>query len=120
MESSIQQSNKVCCFCEKYKTGNDIPDLRLEIALSGGENVVTWSHEKCFIQLQNHSILPDKPEELGNIPKKAKCVFCGNSLPVIGRHPYCFDVGEHNPPKRYWSHAVCMTERIKSTIIELL
>jgi hypothetical protein len=115
---SPDQSNKDCCFCEKFNTDNGTPDLRLEIALPDGENIVFWSHEKCFVQLQNHSILPDSPEELGSIPSKAKCVFCGNLLPLIGKHPYCFDVGEHNPPRRYWSHARCMTERIKSTVFE--
>jgi hypothetical protein len=67
-----------------------------------------YAHDQCFISRCHPDVSFDNPEEHGNIPKHAKCVFCGDPLPIIGRHPYCFDIGTFVPPHRYWAHAQCM------------
>lgn len=84
------------------------------------DEVVFWSHEACFSRLADRDIEPDDPKDHGRIPGRARCVFCGRLLPVVGRHPYCFDVGESIPPRRYWSHAECLAERLIRGLISRL
>lgn len=100
-----------CCFraCEaEGPTG-----LRLEISPPpDAEPVIAWSHEDCFSKLRHPSVEHDDPKDHGRIPAKARCAFCGESLPIIGRHPYVFDVGAFSPPHRLWAHAECMLERV--------
>jgi hypothetical protein len=79
-----------------------------------------WGHEQCFTSRRDPAVFPDKPEDQGNIPSKAKCVFCGTKLPFTGKHAYCFDIDEHSPPNRYWAHNQCMKATIKIDLKEEL
>ena len=69
-------------------------------------------HEECLADLQDPSVDFDDPGDHGHIPPKTRCVFCGDALPIIGTHPYVFDVGDFSPPHRYWTHAPCLLERL--------
>jgi len=105
-----------CCFggCEY---NDQPPSLRLQIYPPQEKgSVVLWAHDRCFIGLCNPLVSPDRTEDHGHIPSKARCVFCGNALPIIGRHPYCFDVGDLSPPHRYWSHAQCLLDRVDPSV----
>jgi hypothetical protein len=95
--------------------------LRLEVAPPpDAEPVTLWTHEDCFAALRNPSVDFDDPGEHGHIPPKARCVFCGEALPIVGKHPYVFDVGDFSPPHRYWSHAPCLLERLAPAYAERL
>ena len=101
-----------CCF-RGCRMADDVPSLRLEISVPPDTGPVTaWAHETCFVSSCTPSVEPDRPEDHGHIPGKARCVFCGRSLPAIGRHPYSFDVGDYSPPRRFWSHAECILDRL--------
>ncbi len=113
--------NKTCCFCGSHIKEEKIPSLRLEITPPPDmDNVILLAHEECYNNLSNRSIEPDKPEELGSIPNKAKCMFCGLLLPIIGKHPYCIDVGEFIPPHRFWAHADCLLQKIQPDLKDKL
>ena len=104
-----------CCFrhCDK-----DEP-AALQIQISpppDGEPIVVWAHEACLAEVRDGSVEPDDPRGHGRIPSKARCVFCGAPLPLIGRHPFVFDVGAFTPPHRFWAHADCMIERVPSAL----
>lgn len=101
------KKSRECCFRSCFEEIN-IPDLRIEIYSSEEGSSIFWAHDKCFTTRRDPAILPDEHEDHGNIPSKAKCVFCGMKLPLIGKHGYCFDIGEHSPPQRYWAHNQCM------------
>ena len=107
----VEQSQE-CCFRECFdKTIK--PALRIEVHSIEEGSSIFWAHDKCFISRRDSVVGPDKQEEHGNIPSKAKCAFCGTKLPIIGKHAYCFDIGEHSPPQRYWAHNQCMKATIK-------
>lgn len=104
--------NTACCF--SGCTGRGTASLRLTFHLPREEDseVILWAHEECFSRLCDPSVMADDPKEHGHIPAKVRCVFCGAALPVFGKHPYCFDVGDCSPPHRFWSHAQCMAQRL--------
>ena len=102
-----------CCF----KACNNLSDealSQLEVYSPdwGIESGILRVHEQCFEARCHTKIKYDDPREHGHIPKNAKCVFCGEALPFIGRHPYCFDIGNFSPPHRYWAHNQCMKEML--------
>ena len=100
-----------CCF--RDCASEEPAGLRLEISPPpDAEPVIAWSHEACFSKLRHPSVEHDDPKDHGHIPAKARCAFCGESLPIIGRHPFVFDVGSFSPPHRLWAHAECMLERV--------
>jgi hypothetical protein len=104
------QPDKIfCCFC-----GNDNdPLLRLELATPSEDGfVILWAHEYCFNRLGDNSVKPNNPKDHGRIPKNARCVFCGESLPIWRKHPYCFDIGNDIPPNRFWINADCLRQRV--------
>lgn len=114
MEQPINQRTKVCCFCGKDNNAKELPTLRLIIIPPPDRNdVIIWAHPQCFNQLHNPSILPFNSEELGHVPRNAKCAFCGTKPRAFGRHPYLFDVGEASPSNRFLSHKKCLLERIQ-------
>jgi hypothetical protein len=91
--------------------------LRLEITPPpDGEPVAVWAHERCLAALRHGAVEPDDPQDHGRIPPKARCVFCGEPLPFIGRHPFVFDVGAFTPPHRFWAHADCMIDHVVPTL----
>lgn len=101
-----------CCF---RHCNSDAPaTLRLAISPPpDGEPVMVWAHDECFATSCEASVEPDDPKDHGRIPSKARCVFCGDPLPIVGRHPFVFDVGDSIPPRRFWAHAGCMTDRVR-------
>ena len=78
------------------------------------------AHTACFENLRHPAVEPDHPSEHGRIPAKACCLFCGERLPIVGRHPYCLDVGDQLPPQRFWSHAQCLLSRFEPALVERL
>jgi hypothetical protein len=101
----------VCCFRACQAEGR--ASLRLEVTPPpDGAPVVMWAHEACFARLHNASVEPDDPAKHGRIPAKARCAFCGKSLPIVGKHPFVFDVASDSVPQRFWSHAQCMADRL--------
>lgn len=103
--------NQVCCFAGCARSGPPFLKLTLYLPRDKDAEVVLWAHEECFSSLTDSTVKPDDPKDHGSIPK-ARCVFCGAALPLFGRHPYCFDLGEHSPPRRFWSHAECLAQRL--------
>ena len=100
-----------CCFvgCGAREQAS----LRLEITPPpDGEPILLRGHEACFARLRDPSVEHDDPKDHGRIPARACCVFCGQSLPIIGKHPFVFDVGVFSPPRRFWAHPECMAERL--------
>jgi Co/Zn/Cd efflux system component len=107
----VPSSGTECCF-ENCRT-NGPPTLRLTISPPpDNAPVAVWSHAGCFARLRDPSVEPDDPADHGGIPAHVRCMFCGRSLPVFGKHPLVIDVGDHSPPQRFWSHAECAAERI--------
>lgn len=107
----------VCCFsgCQS----KDPPSLRIAIfPPSDADPAIVWAHNNCFSQARNGDVEPDDPAEHGHVPAAAVCVFCGTPLPIVGVHPYCFDVGESSPPQRFWSHAQCLREKVLPAVRE--
>jgi hypothetical protein len=106
-----------CCFRDCQTAGP--ASLRLEITPPpDGAPVVVWAHEGCFVRFHDASVEADDPAQHGRIPAKARCAFCGKSLPIVGRHPFVFDVGSHSVPRRYWSHPHCMADRLATRVME--
>jgi hypothetical protein len=105
----MMKTTMACCF----KACSDLSDedlIRLEVysldtRIGSG---ILHVHEQCFKTRCHPKIKFDDPSEHGPFPNNAKCVLCGESLPFIGRHPYCFDVDNYSPPHRYWAHNQCM------------
>lgn len=91
------------CFNSSYQELNP-----LTVSLTHDMKFALFSHDQCFISRCHPSVTFDNPNEHGHIPKNAKCIFCGDRLPWIGRHPYSFDFGDFVPPHRYWAHSQCM------------
>jgi hypothetical protein len=116
MSSQIKNE---CCFIN-CSISVEKPDLQIKIyALEEGSSIF-WSHKKCFTNRRDPSVTPDNQNDHGRIPKEARCMFCGKKLPVFGKHPYCFDVGESIPPLRYWAHNECMKENFSPGIISAM
>lgn len=87
--------------------------MRLAISPpADAETITAWAHEECFSRAREATVQPDRPGEHGRIPGRARCAFCGRALPVVGRHPFCFDAGDFTPPQRFWCHAECLAERL--------
>lgn len=100
-----------CCFRHCDATG--AASLRLEVTPPpDGAPVTLWAHEECFEARRDASVEPDDPKDHGRIPGKARCAFCGDALPLVGAHPYVFDVGRYSPPHRHWAHPPCLLERL--------
>lgn len=92
--------------------------LRVEIhPAPDGAPIVAWAHRACFERARDASVAHDDPRELGRIPCDARCAFCGRLLPIVGKHPFAFDVGRHSPPRRYWSHGECLTGRLVPSLM---
>jgi hypothetical protein len=68
------------------------------------------AHEECFVEAKEPSVAPDLANERGWIPSRARCVFCGEKLPIIGRHPYALEVQTEESLMRYWAHAACVED----------
>jgi hypothetical protein len=95
--------------------------LRLELSPPpDAETVTLRCHEECFAALRNPSVDFDDPKDHGRIPATALCVFCGDSLPTVGIHPYVFDVGSFSPPHRFWAHAPCLLDRLVPALAQRL
>ena len=93
--------------------------LRLEITPPpDGAPVVVWAHDSCFARVHDASVEPDDPADHGRIPAAVRCAFCGQSLPIVGQHPFVFDVGTSPVARRFWSHAQCMTERFAAPVMQ--
>jgi hypothetical protein len=96
-----------CCF--KGCFSSDEKELvPFTVSLTSDMSFLLYAHDQCFISRCHPGVTFDNPKEHGHIPKDAQCIFCGDSLPVIGRHPYCFDFGSFIPPHRFWAHSQCM------------
>ncbi len=116
MDTSVGQS---CCFRACEAAGPAA--LALEVhPPPDAEPVKIWAHETCFDQLRHASVEHDDPKHHGRIPPKARCAFCGEPLPIIGLHPFVFDVGAFTPPHRFWAHSNCMLECVVPTVAEQL
>lgn len=101
-----------CCMRD-CRMEDDDATLRLVVTPPpDGEPMIVWAHSECFAAVRDSSVEPDDPKDHGSIPGKARCAFCGAKLPVIGKHPLTFDVGDHSPPHRFWAHAQCLEERL--------
>ncbi len=101
-----------CCFRGCTVAGSPPVLIEVHLPRDRDNELIIWSHEECLWKLAARDIAPDDPQDHGHIPGKARCVFCGRLLPVVGRHPYSFDVGSAVPPRRYWAHAECLAERL--------
>jgi hypothetical protein len=85
-----------------------------------GTPLVVFAHEACFATLRDPSVDYDDPKDHGRIPGKARCVFCGDPLPIVGTHPYVLEAGGFSPPHRCWAHAPCLLERLVRSLAEQL
>jgi hypothetical protein len=95
--------------------------LRFEVSPPpDGEPVIAWAHDACFSNLRHSSVEYDDPKDHGRIPPRACCAFCGQPLPIIGRHPFVLDVGAFIPPHRFWAHGKCIVESMVPELVEQL
>lgn len=108
--------------CSFKACGNPATDALIQIEVFATEqgSQVLLVHEECFTARRHSTVVHDDPSEHGHIPRNARCVFCGDSLPIIGRHPYCFDLGDFAPPHRYWAHSQCMKAMLTNEAREKL
>lgn len=88
--------------------------IKMEVFSLDEGSVLFQVHESCFNSQCQPDTTYDNPKEHGHIPSNAKCAFCGKKLPIIGRHPYCFDIGDFIPEHRYWAHSECMKDALRS------
>ncbi len=109
-----------CCFLGCTRAGVAALRLTLHLPRDTDSEVILQAHEECFSSHATSNVMPDDPKEHGRIPRKARCVFCGAALPLVGAHPYCFDLGEHSPPQRFWAHADCMARMLDPKIMREL
>ena len=87
--------------------------MRLEIwPQSDLPSVRIMAHVECFAEASEPSIMPDPPDKRGRIPPSALCVFCGEKLPIIGRHPFALELHQGEVTSRYWAHAGCIEDRL--------
>ncbi len=103
--------NENRCIFSECLNPNIIADLQISISDSSDIQKNYHIHSNCFDKLRNPKVKEDDPRNHGSIPVKAKCFFCGKLLPIIGRHPFCFDIGTENTNKRFWAHADCFEEK---------
>jgi hypothetical protein len=82
--------------------------------------MIVWAHQACFDGSRDLAVEADDPRDHGRVPSQARCSFCGDQLPFIGKHPYAFDAGAAYPPERFWAHADCLHERIDPDLVEQL
>lgn len=71
------------------------------------------AHAVCFDSARDQGIKHNHPGEQGRIPSGARCVFCGEKLPVIGQHPYVVEVKDSRLSSQYWAHTSCMQDVIQ-------
>jgi hypothetical protein len=103
----MTESN-VCRLVNCIQEGQQ-PGLRVEVwPPPDAQPVTLWVHSSCFEAQRDSSVSPDPLEERGRIAPKARCVFCGRALPIVGRHPYALQIGDASHPARYWAHAECI------------
>ncbi len=85
------------------------PGLRIEVwPPSDAEPVTLWVHSPCLEAQRDSSVSPDPLAERGRVPPRARCIFCGRGLPIVGTHPYALAIGDASHPERYWAHAECI------------
>ncbi len=96
-----------CCF-KACRNPNEDAYIQMEIFHTDEGSRLLYFHEQCFAACCQSGVKHDDPKEHGHIPKNARCVFCGDPLPIFGHYPYCFDIGTFSPPHRYWAHSLCM------------
>jgi hypothetical protein len=104
-----------CCFLGCSDAGTASLVVRISPAPDGAP-VGTWAHDGCLARARDASVEPDDPTDHGRIPAGARCAFCGQSLPIVGRHPLAFDVGDAEPPHRFWAHAQCLADRLTPSV----
>lgn len=75
-----------CCFRKCDAAGRATLSLEL-LSHPDMAPVVLWAHPACLSRVVDSSVRPDDPKDHGRIPARARCVLCGEPLPVIGRHP---------------------------------
>lgn len=106
-----------CGFRDCRGTGQ--PSLRIAVSPApDGDIVVIRVHDVCVADMLHAAASPDDPRDHGRIPAAARCAFCNERLPVIGKHPVSFDVGMSNPPDRFWSHVRCLVGRVRPRVAE--
>ena len=99
-----------CCLLACSRRGQQ-PDLQITIwPPPDSEPSRLWAHTQCFEASRSPTVPPDLLQDHGHVPSKARCLFCGESLPIVGHHPYVLDVGE--APSRYWAHPHCLADRV--------
>jgi hypothetical protein len=92
-------------------------DVRIRIWPPSDLPPVTFAaHRKCFEAVREASVGADSPEEYGRIPAKARCAFCGQALPFVGKHPMAMEIGEDADLQRYWAHADCIANEIAGNL----
>lgn len=106
--------NAATCSLMQCHNAGDPVDLRVDIwPPSDLPMIHATMHRVCFVAVCDRSVLPDPPEEYGRIPRTACFIFCGEQLPIVGRHPYALEIWESEVPGRYWAHAGCLLDPIK-------
>lgn len=105
-------SGAVCCFLS-CKRVHEPTGLRIAIWVPSDLPALhVVAHAECFRESRDPSVMPDPPDEHGRVPAKARCLFCGEKLPILGRHPFAMEVRESDSTGRYWVHADCMQENV--------
>ena len=91
-------------------------DLRVTIYRLDDRTDIIYVHKTCLQRAFYSGATPDHPGEHGRIPVSAECAFCAAKLPRIGQHAFCFDVGDSQPPERYWAHPRCLKKQLGYTL----
>ncbi len=100
-----------CCFVDCIQPGSPT-DGRVELwPPPDFDPVVLAAHRACFDAQRNPSVEPDPPDTRG-VPSSARCVFCGQKLPIVGRHPYALSVAFAAQSERFWAHAQCVEQEL--------
>lgn len=70
-------------------------------------------HEICLRAVFDPRVPHDPLEEHGRIPTDARCVFCAEPLPRVGKHPFALDILEDMGVERFWAHAECLVREMR-------
>ena len=103
----MKSGREECCFKACCSPDHE-EALTFEVFSAADDPSLLKAHDRCFAERRHPGVSFDNPTEHGHVPNHARCAFCGDPLPLIGKHPYCFDAGAFFPPHRYWAHSGCM------------
>ena len=101
------------CAAVTCREASSVPELRASLwPPPDGDMIELRIHPRCLDEIRDHSVVADPISEYGRIPAKARCMMCGEKLPLVGTHPYMLALEIGAGEERYWVHAQCVDSNL--------